>query len=108
QTDSRPMDEAKEPEGDVLYDLYKLVANEDAVAEMAALYRRGGFGYGDIKKALADAAENYWGEVRERRASLAASPDTVRDVLAAGAKKAREKASAVLERAQQACGLKGF
>ncbi len=107
QTDSRPMDEAKEPDGDVLYDLYKLVASDEQVAEMAALYRRGGFGYGDIKKALAEAAELYWAEVRERRAGLAAKPDQVRQILAAGAEKARAKARAVLERAQDACGVIG-
>ncbi|TWT67650.1 Tryptophan--tRNA ligase [Posidoniimonas polymericola] len=105
QTDSRPMDEAKEPDGDVLYDLLKLVAPQEQVDEIAALYRRGGFGYGDIKKALAEAAENYWAEVREKRAGLAAKPDYVKDVLAAGAKKARAKAAGVLERAQAAAGL---
>jgi tryptophanyl-tRNA synthetase len=107
QTDSRPMDEAKEPDGDVLYDLYKLVASEEQVSEMAVLYRQGGFGYGDIKKALADAAEAYWAEVRERRAALASKPDEVRQILAAGAEKARAKARTVLQRAQDACGISG-
>ncbi len=73
-----------------------------------ALYRRGGFGYGDIKKALADAAEKYWAEPRARRAELAAKPDVVRQVLADGAAKARKKAAAVLERAQDACGVRGW
>lgn len=107
-TDSRPMDEAKEPEGDVLYDLYSLVASDAEREEMAALYRKGGFGYGDIKKALATAAEAYFGPARERRAELAANPDEVRQVLADGAARARKKASEVLKRAQEACGLKGY
>ena len=107
-TDSRPMDQAKEPAGDVLYDLFALVAEEPAKEEMAALYRRGGFGYGDIKKALADAAEKFWAEPRARRAELAAKPDYVYEVLADGAAKARKKAAAVLKRAQDACGLKGW
>jgi tryptophanyl-tRNA synthetase len=105
-TDSRPMDEAKEPEGDVLFQLYSLVAQPDEVAAMAALYRRGGFGYGDVKKALADAAETFFGPARERRAELAAQPDRVREILAAGAARARKKASEVLRRAQEACGVK--
>jgi tryptophanyl-tRNA synthetase len=107
-TDSRPMDQPKDPEGDVLFDLFKLVATEPQVAEMTALYGRGGFGYGDIKKALADAAEAFYGPARERRASWAARPDDVRDVLAAGAAKARKKAGATLARAQAACGVKGY
>lgn len=107
-TDSRPMDQAKEPAGDVLYDLFALVATEPQKEEMAALYRRGGFGYGDIKKALADAAEKYWAEPRARRAELAAKPDYVKQVLADGAAAARMKAAAVLKRVQDACGIKGW
>src|SRR5262249_39798915 len=56
-TDSRPMDQPKEPESDHLFQLYSLVAEPSQQEEMAALYRRGGFGYGEVKKALADAAE---------------------------------------------------
>ena len=107
-TDSRPMDQPKEPAGDVLYDLFSLVATGAECEEMAALYRRGGFGYGDIKKALADAAERYWSEPRARRAELAAKPDFVHQVLAEGAAKARKKAAAVFKRAQEACGITGW
>jgi tryptophanyl-tRNA synthetase len=106
-TDSRPMDQPKEPSGDVLYDLYSLVASETDREVMAALYRRGGFGYGEVKKALADAAEKFFAEPRARRAELAARPDNVRQILADGAAKARKKASEVLQRAQRACGIKG-
>jgi len=107
-TDSRPMEQPKNPEGDVLFDLYKLVATESQIADMAALYSRGGFGYGDVKKALADAAEAFFAQARERRAEWAARPDDARDVLKAGAAKARTKAAAVLARAQAACGIKGY
>lgn len=107
-TDSRPMEQPKEPAGDHLFQLFSLFANEADRAEMAALYRRGGFGYGDIKKALADQAEKYLAGPRERRAELAASPDKVRDILADGARRAREQANKVLDRAKQACGLKGL
>jgi len=106
-TDSRPMDQSKEPAGDVLYDLYSLVASDAEREEMAALYHRGGFGYGEVKKALADAAEKYWAKPRARRAELAARPDYVRQVLADGAVAARKKAAEVLKRAQRACGVTG-
>jgi len=67
-TDSRPMEEPKEPDSDPLYQLFSLFAAPAAREEMAALYRRGGFGYGAIKKALADAAETYFAPARARRA----------------------------------------
>ena len=106
-TDSRPMEEPKNPDGDVLFDLYKLVADEASLAAMGALYARGGFGYGEGKKALADAAEAFFAAARERRADWVKRPDDVRDVLKSGATKARAKAAATLERAQAACGVKG-
>ena len=58
---------------------------------MAALYRRGGFGYGEVKKALADAAEKYFAEPRAKRAEFAANPARVREILADGASRAARK-----------------
>jgi tryptophanyl-tRNA synthetase len=105
-TDSRPMEQPKAPESDHLFQLYSLVANDAERNEMAALYRRGGFGYGEVKKALADAAERYFAEPRARREELAARQESVNEILADGASRARKKAAEVLLRAQRACGVK--
>jgi tryptophanyl-tRNA synthetase len=107
-TDSRPMEDPKDPTNDVLFMLYSLVASDADREEMTALYRRGGFGYGDVKKKLAEASEIYFAEARGRRTDWEQRPDDVRDILAAGAAKARAKAAEVLARAQNACGLKGY
>ena len=72
---------------------------------MAATYRRGGFGYGEVKKALAELAENYFAEARQRRAELVAQPERVREILGDGAATARRKAAEVLLRAERACGV---
>jgi tryptophanyl-tRNA synthetase len=105
-TDSRPMDQPKEPETDHLFQLFSLVAEPNQREEMAALYRRGGFGYGEVKKALADAAEKYFAEPRARRVDLAGNPEKVREILADGAVRARKKAGEVLARVQVACGVR--
>jgi tryptophanyl-tRNA synthetase len=105
-TDSRPMDEAKEPESDHLFQLYSLVAKSEEREAMAATYRRGGFGYGEVKKALADAAERFFTEPRAKRTELAAHPERVGQILDDGAARARKKAAEVLARAQKACGVK--
>ena len=52
-TDSRPMEDPKDPEGDNLYELYSLFVGDSEREEMAAMYRAGNFGYGTVKKALA-------------------------------------------------------
>lgn len=105
QTDSRPMEDSKDPETDHLYQLLSLFASDAEKDEVAAIYNAGGFGYGDIKKRLADAAESYFADSRARRENLEQDPDYVQDVLNEGAKQARAKASEVLDRAQKATGL---
>ncbi len=104
-TDSRPMAAPKEPEGDHLFQLYSLVATDAERESMAALYRRGGFGYGEVKKAIADAAERFFAEPRARRAEVASEPNKIREILADGAARARRKADEVLLRVKRACGL---
>ncbi|NIP85750.1 MAG: tryptophan--tRNA ligase [Planctomycetales bacterium] len=106
KTDSRPMDQPKDPETDHLYQLYSLVATADQRDELADLYRRGGFGYGEVKKRLADAAEAYFDQRRARREELAADPERIRQILGDGAATARKKAAEVLRRAQDACGIR--
>ncbi len=100
-TDSRPMEEPKEPDGHHLFQLYSLFASEAERADMAALYRRGGFGYGEVKKALAEQAEKFFAEPRARRAEFEANPRRVTEILADGASRARKKAAEVLQRAKK-------
>lgn len=105
-TDSRPMEEPKEPDSDHLYQLFSLFADDSQREAMAAKYRRGGFGYGEVKKALADLSEGYFAEARQRRKELEAHPERVREILGDGAACARQKAAEVLARVQAACGVK--
>ena len=104
-TDSRPMEDAKDPDTDHLYQLYSLFASDEERESMATMYRAGGFGYGDVKKAVAEAAEAYFAEARERRAELESNIDKVNEILADGASMARKKAAEVLARAKKACGV---
>lgn len=105
-TDSRPMEDPKEPSEDHLFQLFRLFGDQAQIAEMEAMYRRGGFGYGEVKKAIAQASEDYFSEARSRRSELEQNLDHVQDVLAQGAEKARNVAASVLSRAQKACGLR--
>lgn len=104
-TDSRPMEEPKDPDGDHLFALYALMASAEERQAMADLYRRGGFGYGEVKKALVEVATRFFAEARSRRQAIESDPGRIEAILAAGAAKARAKARAVLDRARAACGL---
>lgn len=105
-TDSRPIEEPKNPEGDHLFELYSLFASAEQTKSLAETYRQGGFGYGGVKKELAALAESYFAEARAKREELAAKPAKIREILAEGAERVRKKASEVLLRAQHACGIK--
>lgn len=105
-TDSRAMEDPKDPETDHLYLLYSLFVDDAQRTAMAQTYRAGGFGYGEVKQALAEAAGEFFAEARQRREELQADPDRVRQILGDGAAKARKKAGEVLLRAQRACGVK--
>lgn len=104
-TDSRPMEEPKDPEEDHLFQLYSLFASPQQREELASIYRGGGFAYGHVKMRIAEASADYFRDAWNRREALEKDPDYVRGVLRAGAEKARTKSREVLERARTATGL---
>lgn len=104
-TDSRPMEDPKDPDTDHLYQLFSLFATDEQRQEVRAIYERGGFGYGDIKKRLADAADGFLNPLRARRAELASDDAYVAKAIEDGAQRARRVAREVLSRVQKACGL---
>ena len=104
-TDSKTMEEPKEPEGNSIYELYKLFATPEEVAQMAASFRAGNYGYGHAKKALLEAYHRLFDPFRAKREELAKDPDTLEDILKAGADRARTAAAATMEKVRSAVGL---
>ena len=104
-TDSKELEDPKDPETCNVFALYRLFANEDELAEMAERYRAGGYGYGHAKMELKDKIEDFFADARAKRASYDERPDEVEDILREGAKRAREIAREVTERARTACGV---
>jgi tryptophanyl-tRNA synthetase len=104
KTDSTPVEDPKDPEQCGVFALYRLFATDEQREAMAERYRKGGVGYGEVKKALVPMMADYYAEARDKRAALAASPDTVMDVLRDGGRKARAEAQATLARVRDAMG----
>jgi tryptophanyl-tRNA synthetase len=90
---------------DLVFALYALFASPDEIATMRGNYERGGFGFGNAKKALLEKIDAHMAPFRERLRVLAADPALVEDVLADGARRARAVIGPTLERARAACGL---
>ena len=104
-TDSTPLEEPKDPDRCNVFALYKLVASDDEVNDLAARYRAGGFGYGDAKKLLFETFWNAFAPFRERRRALKEDIEGVERILRDGSGKARAEARLTLDRARASMGL---
>ncbi|MEW6594044.1 MAG: tryptophan--tRNA ligase [Thermodesulfobacteriota bacterium] len=105
-TDSKPVEEPKDPDQCNLYNIYKLFAPADRLAEVRGLYVNGGAMYGKIKLELLDLLVEKFGPAQEKRARLLADPGQVREILHQGAEKARAKAVVTLDLVRDRAGLK--
>ena len=105
KTDSKSMEEAKDPETCLVFTFYKLFADEGEQRALAERYRAGGMGYGHAKQELFEKIDALLNEPRERYMELQKRPDDVHDILNEGAKKARLVARGTLDRVRLHCGL---
>ena len=103
-TDSTTVEDPKDT-SQALFQLWSLFADEDDKQQMFAKAQAGGLGYGDVKKDLLVRILEHFGEMREKREALAQRPDDVEDILANGARRARELGAPVLAAARDAAGL---
>lgn len=104
-TDSKALEEPKDPETCNVFALYKLFATAEEQREMADRYRAGGLGYGTVKKDLLEKIQAYFEPFEERRRELQENPEYVESALEAGAKRARKLARDTLASARKAVGL---
>jgi tryptophanyl-tRNA synthetase len=105
-TDSKGVDEPKDPDNNVIYLLYQLLANAEELSHMENGFRQGGMGYGDAKKLLlAKLEEVFGGEKREKRKKMDEKPDLVEDVLIESAKKVRKIVAPTMEQVYEAVGI---
>lgn len=98
KTDSKPVEEPKNPDEVLVYEIYKTVASEDKVSEMAEGLKNGKLGYGQAKNMLLAAIMEKTGREREIYDYYMAHFDEVEIVLAEGAAKARALAGKTLQR----------
>ncbi|MCL2218265.1 MAG: tryptophan--tRNA ligase [Chitinispirillia bacterium] len=104
-TDPTPVEEPKDPDKSIIYNIYKLFAADDKAAAMAERFRAGGYGYGDAKKELFEMLWAYFEPYRKKRADLAANLDYVNEMRKLGADKAREIAGATMSKVRKLVGV---
>ncbi len=104
-TDSKSVADKKNPDECNVFALYRLFATDAEREAMAARYREGGLGYGEVKKALFEKFEAHFTPLRKKREELQKNMDYVHSVLRQGADRARTEAVGTLKKARQAVGL---
>jgi len=104
-TDSRGVQEVKDPDNDNLYALLSLFMTEDERQELRGRYLAPGLKYSDVKKDLARRIWEFFAPYREKRAALVSRPDDIRDILKMGAEKTRAEAKKTLDLVRQKVGL---
>lgn len=102
KTDSRRPEEPKDPEEDLIFQLFRHVAPQDAVQTMHERYRAGGIGYGEAKEELINALDQTFRNAREHYQQIVADRDAIDRVLSKGAEKVRERGGRMLSRVREA------
>ena len=103
-TDATPLEDPKDAEGSVVYQLHQLVASEDASAKLKSKLEDGGYGWGHAKNDLFGAITSKFEKERALFDDLMAKPDIVEEKLQEGAKKAQAVAREVLGRIRAKVG----
>jgi len=107
-TDSKGVDDKKDPELCNVFKLFKLFGTEEEVEDLARQYRSGGLGYGGAKAELTRVINRELGPIRERYESYLAKPKEVRDILQVGADKGRVLALETMREVRESLGIIKF
>jgi len=105
-TDSTPVDDPKNPDTCNVFALLRLVAPDSELKEWEEKYRKGGIGYGTVKKRIVELLIEYFRPYRARRQELEKNRDQVEKILLDGAERANAVAQKTMNRVRKAVGLK--
>ena len=97
-TDSKGLEEPKDPDNDTIFALYKLLASDAQIVEMRANYEGGNYGYGHAKQALYELIIDQFITIRERYNHFMENKNEIDEALKIGAEKATIVAHEVLQR----------
>ncbi len=105
KTDSSRVEDPKDPDKCIIYNIYKLFAKDSDVKVLRKKYTEGGLSWKDAKGALAEELINYFTEARSRYKDILSDKAGIRKILHDNAEKARVVASGVLKRVRDAVGV---
>ncbi|PLK43670.1 tryptophan--tRNA ligase [Emticicia sp. TH156] len=104
-SDSTPLEEPKNPETDITFKLYSLIASETEVETMRQNYLKGGYGYGHAKQALFELIMKRFEKERELFNFYMDDKDALEKKLKAGEEKAGEIARKTIQDVRKVLGF---
>lgn len=104
-TDSTPVEDPKDPDTSIPFQLLTHFADAEKVADVRERLEAGGMGWGDLKKELFEAVNTELGPKRERYEELMASKTELDEILDSGLERARSRARRVLGDVRAAIGI---
>jgi tryptophanyl-tRNA synthetase len=99
------VEDPKEFDSCNVYNMAKLFLEGDNLIALQERYKRGGEGHGHFKMYLAEVMWDYFKEFRQKREYFEANQGEVREILKAGASKAREIALPTIEKIRSVTGI---
>ena len=103
-TDSKGLEDKKDPDSCNIFNIFKLIASKDDVEKMKNNYLKGGYGYGHAKNNLLNLILDLYKEERNLYEELLKNPDHLYEILEKGENKARTIAKSVLDRVKNKLG----
>ena len=104
ETDSSSLESPKDWKKCNLFNLYKLIADEDQIETMKTNYEAGGYGYGHAKKDFLELILKKYSAERNTFNHYISNPNEVEAILKMGASKAMITAEKVLNRVRKKLG----
>jgi len=105
-TENVAMEEPKEYETCNVYNMAKLFLEGENLLALQERYKSGGEGHGHFKVYLAEVMWEYFKDFRQKREYFETHQDEVRDILQAGALKAKEAALPTIEKIRSVTGIR--
>lgn len=105
KTDSSKVEESKDPDKCIIYNIYKLIANEQETVTLRKRYIDGGLSWKEAKDALADKILEHFSEARKDYTKIISDKAYINSVLKNNAEKARAVAQTTLKRVRKALGI---
>jgi tryptophanyl-tRNA synthetase len=104
-SDSTPLEEPKNPDTDITFKLYSLLASETDIETMRQNYLSGGYGYGHAKQALLECMLEKFAEPRRIFNYYMENNDELEAILIEGEAKAREIAQETIQKVRKILGF---